>query len=153
MSEIALARIKSFGSAQQADYVPEKNTVLELTAQALQGIIDQATKPLLERIAALEKSQDLIYQNQDIQFNLICQLKEKKDLKTGNQKDKADILKALLAANGGKMLTKDAWRKMGMAKSSFSELVKRCDFIEIRKSKLDARMHLLVLTSKFVHER
>lgn len=39
------------------------------------------------------------------------------------QKDRADILRALLVANNGKMLSKDARKKMHLSKSRFSELV------------------------------
>jgi len=39
------------------------------------------------------------------------------------QKDRAEILRALLAANGGKMLAKDARQKMRMSKQSFTNLL------------------------------
>ncbi len=39
------------------------------------------------------------------------------------QKDRADILVALLKANGGKMLLKDARQKMHLSKNRFSELL------------------------------
>lgn len=79
-------------------------------------------------------------------------IEDTKPLTTTNQRDQADILKALLAANCGKMLTSEARKKMRMAKSSFSVLLKRCDFIEVRKSELDSRKNLIILKSKFVHE-
>jgi len=39
------------------------------------------------------------------------------------QKDRGDILRALIAANGGKMLAKEARKKMRLSKSRFSELL------------------------------
>ena len=39
------------------------------------------------------------------------------------EKDRSDILRALLAANGGKMLAKDARQRLGMDKASFSRLL------------------------------
>jgi len=39
------------------------------------------------------------------------------------QKDRADILRALIAANGGKMLAKDARAKLKMDKGNFSRLL------------------------------
>jgi hypothetical protein len=39
------------------------------------------------------------------------------------QKDRGEILRALLAANGGKMLAKEARQKMRLSKSRFSELL------------------------------
>lgn len=61
------------------------------------------------------------------------------------QKDRAEILRALLIANGGKMLAKDARKKMRVPKSSFSELLKACDFVEKRPYHLDSRQDVLVL--------
>jgi uncharacterized membrane protein len=61
------------------------------------------------------------------------------------QKDRAEILRALIAANGGKMLAKDARKKMRVPKSSFSELLKACDFVEKRPYHLDSRQDVLVL--------
>jgi len=39
------------------------------------------------------------------------------------QKDRGEILRALIATNGGKMLAKDARQKMRISKSSFSQLL------------------------------
>lgn len=61
------------------------------------------------------------------------------------QKDRAEILRALIAANGGKILAKDARKKMRVPKSSFSELLKACDFVEKRPYHLDSRQDVLVL--------
>jgi uncharacterized membrane protein len=41
------------------------------------------------------------------------------------QKDRGEILRALLAANGGKMLAKDARKQMGVSKTIFSRLLVR----------------------------
>jgi uncharacterized membrane protein len=66
------------------------------------------------------------------------------------QKDRADILRALLVANGGKMLAKETRKIMRVPKSSFSELLKICDFIEIRPYHLDSRQDVLVLKSQLL---
>ena len=42
---------------------------------------------------------------------------------TPSQKDRGEILKALLAANGGKMPEKEARQKMHLSKSQFSQLL------------------------------
>ena len=39
------------------------------------------------------------------------------------QKDRGEILRALIAANGGKMLAKEARQKMKMDKATFSRLL------------------------------
>jgi len=66
------------------------------------------------------------------------------------QKDRADILRALLVANGGKLFAKDARRKMHLSKNRFSELLKICDFIETKPYHLDRRQTIIILKSKLV---
>lgn len=48
------------------------------------------------------------------------------------QKDRGEILRALLVANGGKMLEKEARQKMHLSKSQFSQLLAAMqDHIEV----------------------
>jgi hypothetical protein len=61
------------------------------------------------------------------------------------QKDRADILRALLAANGGKMLAKDARQKMHLSKDLFSKLLKTCDFLETKPLHSDRRNDIIIL--------
>jgi hypothetical protein len=55
------------------------------------------------------------------------------------QRDRADILKALLTANGGKMLAEDTRQKMRLSKERFSNLLLVCDFIERKPYHFDRR--------------
>jgi len=66
------------------------------------------------------------------------------------QKDRAEILRALLAANGGKMLAKDARKKMHLKKNHFAELLRTCDFAETRPYHLDRRHTVIILKSELV---
>ena len=66
------------------------------------------------------------------------------------QKDRGEILRALLAANGGKMLAKDAKKKMHLTKNRFSELLKICDFIERKPFHSDRRKDIIILKSELV---
>jgi hypothetical protein len=59
------------------------------------------------------------------------------------QKDRADILRTLLVANGGKMLAKDIRKKMHIKKNHFTELLSVCDFAETKQSHLDRGRRLL----------
>ena len=43
------------------------------------------------------------------------------------KKDRGEILRVLLAANGGKMLAKDACKRMHLSESRFSELLESMD--------------------------
>ena len=62
------------------------------------------------------------------------------------QKDRAEILRALIAANGGKMLAKDARQKMHLSKELFSMLITSMDeYIEIKPYHLDRRQGVIIL--------
>jgi len=62
------------------------------------------------------------------------------------QKDRGEILRALLAANGGKMLAKDARKRMHLSESRFSELLSSLDdVIEKRPYQLNRSALVLVL--------
>lgn len=63
------------------------------------------------------------------------------------QKDRGEILRALLAANGGKMLAKDARKRMHLSKDRFSKLLATCDFIERKPYHLDRRQDVIILKS------
>jgi len=62
------------------------------------------------------------------------------------QRDRGEILRALLAANGGKMLAKDARQKMRMDKATFSRLLDTLkDDIGIKPLHTDKRKLILML--------
>jgi len=62
------------------------------------------------------------------------------------QKDRGEILRALLAANGGKMLAKDARKRMHLSESRFSELLSSMDdVIEKRPYHLDRTQNIIIL--------
>jgi len=168
MSEIALARINSF-APEQADVPPSEESIFVLTSSQLQDIITQAVEKAIqplqdridsleatvarqnEKIAALESTQNTQADNQLIQLRLIGQLRDatKKDPQP-MQKDRGEILRALLAANNGKMLAKEARQKMHLGKNRFSELLKICGFIETKPYHLDKRQDVIILRSKLV---
>jgi hypothetical protein len=65
------------------------------------------------------------------------------------QKDRREILQALLVVNSGKMFASDARKRMDMDEASFSRLVSKMgDLIEVKKSKVNKRRNLLVLRSE-----
>ncbi|HPS92642.1 MAG TPA: hypothetical protein PKV33_10825 [Methanothrix sp.] len=66
------------------------------------------------------------------------------------QKDRAEILRTLLVANGGKMLAKDARKKMHIKKNHFAELLRVCDFTETKQFHLDRRKTVIILNSELV---
>jgi hypothetical protein len=162
MSEIALAKINSFAhGAQQADVSPEES-VFVLTGSQLQEIISQevleTTKSLNsridaledriikqdEKIRALEATQDTQGENELNMLRLINDLR--KDHEPGPQtKDRVDILRALLAANNGKLLEKDARQKMHLSRSQFSKLLDHAhDYVVVKPYHLKRNQKILV---------
>lgn len=95
------------------------------------------------KLASLEKDRDTLSDNQLIQLRLIHNLRrEPQPL----QKDRAAILRALIVANGGKMLAKDARQKMRLDKSTFSRLLDTLkDDIESKPLHSDKRKMLLII--------
>jgi len=65
---------------------------------------------------------------------------------TPSQKDRGEILRALLAANGGKMPEKEARQKMHLSKSQFSQLLSSMqDHIEVKPYSIDKRKKIILL--------
>jgi len=65
---------------------------------------------------------------------------------TPSQKDRGEILRALLAAHGGKMSEKEARQKMRLSKAQFSQLLASMDSgIELKQYHLDKRQKILIL--------
>jgi len=65
---------------------------------------------------------------------------------TPSQKDRGEILRALLAAHGGKIPLKEARQKMHLSKAQFSQLLASMDGIVEQKSyHLDRRQKILIM--------
>jgi len=133
-----------------------------LTSGQLQDLIAHAIQPLQdelsdlkatvatqnEKIASLESTQE-----QDT--NRICvdiALDRQRIAKLERidpqpmQKERGEILRALLAANGGKMLSTEARKKMRLSRSRFSELLATMgDYIDTRPYHLHKNWKVLVL--------
>jgi hypothetical protein len=150
MSEIALAKINSFASqTMQADFVsPSEESVFVLTSSQLQEIIRQATAPILQELQALRALQEADIERLALDIALDRQrlARLEKIEPQPLQRDRGEILRALIAANGGKMLAKDARQKMHLIKPRFSELLATMkDYVEIRPYHLKKNQNLLVL--------
>ncbi len=164
MSNVASASINTFGPSPKADFVPpSEEQIFVLSSSQLQEIITRAIQPLQDRIeslettvacqdekiAALETTAKHQEDNQFIQFQLINQLREATRKEPQPlQRDRGDILQALLAANGGKMLAKDARKKMHLNKPRFSELLATMgDCIRTKPYHLNKSAKVLILKS------
>ena len=151
MNEIALARINSFAPVAQQVNVPPEEPIFVLSSRQLLDIISKAiqkaTEPLKAEIQELKSNQDLHSENQFIQLRLINDLRDaiKKEPQP-LQKDRGEILRALIAANGGKMLAKEARQKMHLNEPRFSELLaKTRDYIDTKPYHLNKSAKILIL--------
>jgi hypothetical protein len=150
MSEIALAKINSFASeAMQADFVPpSEESVFVLTSGQLQEIIQLATAPILQELQALRASQEADIERLALDIALDRQrlARLEKVEPQPLQKDRGEILRALLAVNGGKMLAKDVRQKMHLSKELFSMLLSSMgEYIEVKPLHSDRRKSVLYI--------
>lgn len=154
----AASAINSFLPAQDAcsSVSQSEDPVFILSSAQLQEIITKAIQPLKQEIAALrdqlaslEKDRDVLSDNQLIQLKLINELRgsvTKKEEPQPLQKDRGEILRALIVGNGGKMLAKDARQKMRLDKSTFSRLLDTLkDDIDSKPLYSDKRRVLLII--------
>ena len=111
-------------------------------------VIVQEVHSLRDQIAALEAHQlnDTARLARDIALDRQRLAKLEKVEPQPLQKDRGEILRALIVANGGKMLAKDARQKMHLSKQLFSMLINSMDDIETKPLHSDKRK--LVLTLK-----
>ena len=166
MSEIANASINTFGTASpKANVSPSEESVFVLSSGQLQEIISRAIQPLQdevsqlnvavirqqEDIASLKSTENLNFSDIRDLYTAIDEIDQRQQIKPQPlQKDRGEILRALLAANGGKMLAKEARKRMHISESRFSELIKKCNFLEIKPMHNDRRKHILILKSKLL---
>ena len=153
---LATESISNFG-LQQANVSTEP--IFVLTSSQLQEIIAEATKSLNsrvealedriikqdEKITALEATQDTQGENE---VNLLCLINDlRKDREPQPlQRDRGEILRALLAANDGKMLAKEARQKMHLSRSQFSMLLATMkDRIEMKPYHLRKNQKVIAL--------
>lgn len=171
MKVVDTTQIYSFAPiAAQNDFaVSPSEHLITLTYGQLQELITQAVErtiqPLQDEITALREERDQDWAEFErfkaahrafaVQTTKDLDALFEANLKATSrpqplQKDRADILRALLAANNGKMLAKDARNKMHLKKNQFSELLAICDFIEMKPYHLDGRKKLIILKSELV---
>jgi len=168
MEVVDTAQINSFGIPPKTNFVsPSEEAVFILTASQLQAIISQAIQPLQddvsqlratverqdEKIVALQATATLQEENSLIQLRLINDLREAAKPReiTKTQENRIKILRALLAARGGKMLTKDARQIMKMDKGAFSRLVDAMgEYVETKKYSLNKRQTVLILKPRSI---
>jgi hypothetical protein len=150
MEVVDTTQINNFAPrASQTNFVPpSEESVFVLTSSQFQEIIRQATAPLLQELQALRAIQEADTERLalDIAFDRQRLARLEKIEPQPMQRDRGEILRALIAANGGKMLAKDARQKMHLTKPLFSMLIASMgNYIEIKSLHSDKRKNVLVL--------
>jgi uncharacterized coiled-coil protein SlyX len=159
-------KINSFAHvAAQTNVPPSEESIFVLSSSQLQEILSRAIQPLQDRIDSLEttvagqqeeisalkatEEQDYRANSRDIRdiFEAIAEIEHNtKGEQQPLQKDRGEILRALLAANNGKMLAKEARQKMRLSQPLFSMLLaKMKDTIEVKPYHLRRNQKLLIL--------
>ncbi len=130
--------------------MPEDRVVV-VPVDALQSLL-QEVQQLREEVKSLEARQDQDFERLAIDIahdrQRIAKLEHKEPQPL--QKDRAEILRALVAANGGKMLASDARKKMRLRKDTFSQMLKSCDSVTLKPYHLDKRQMVIILKSELV---
>ena len=166
MEVVDTTQINTFGSSPKADFVPTSEQLITLTYGQLQDLVTQAVSEAIqplqdeitqlkatvnrqdERIAASESTEehDVSRLALDIAYDRQRLAKLERIEPQPLQKDRGDILRALLAANGGKMLAKEARQKMHLSRSRFSLLLSSMkDDIDLKPYSLRKNQKVLVL--------
>ena len=155
MENVAIARINTFGSSPKDNFESQQEQqLITLSISDYKSIFIQIEK-LNDRIAALEshisaldahQSEDMEHLARSIAEDRQRITKLEKVEPQPLQKDRAEILRALIAANGGKMLAKDARQKMHLSKELFSMLIASMgDYLEVKPLHSDKRKKVLAL--------
>lgn len=113
--------------------------------EAMAALIETVNR-LGEEIAIMKRDSRLYREDIRDLFEAIDSLEQTKVQPA--QKDRKEVLKALLLMNQGKMLARDARHKMNLSESQFSQIIAKAkDEIEVRPLNSNKRMNLLVLRS------
>ena len=165
MTKLADASINSLPSAaMQADFpVSPSEPSVTVPASQLQAILEaiqdlkeeiaqdrQEIAALRARIAAVEslEEQDVTRLACDIAYDRQRLAALEKVEPQPLQKDRGEILRALLVANGGKMMAKEARQKMHLSRSAFSQLIATMrDDIELKQFYLKKNQKVIALKS------
>ena len=169
MTKLASASINTFGPSPKAGFESPSEQLITLTYGQLVQAVQEAIQPLQDRISSLE---DRVTGLQEENAALRAKLASLESLQEQDttricldiaydrrrlaalekvepqplQRDRGEILRALITANGGKMLAKDARAKMRMDKGNFSRLLDTLDdYIDTKPLHYDKRNLLLII--------
>jgi len=104
-------------------------------------------KTILEEMGKQREEIEKLQENFGIAMGLIARLKAKIEPEPSPaQANRGETLRAILAASGGKMLAKDARKRLSMDKSSFSRLLSTMNQeITVKKFHANKRQNVIIL--------
>jgi len=135
----SIARINSFGSAQEAEPVQPEDRVFILTSADLRQILQEASEPLLARIkdledgsiqlakkvSDLEATQDTLGDNQLIQLRIIKEIKDRAGDTGETEMDRCQKLMRYLGARPDHKASLETLRGvLGISDSLLSQAIK-----------------------------
>lgn len=142
MDKVANANINNL-RISEADFVPSSEQSITVSPSDLRQIVTEAVQKAIEplkdeveqlkvtvarqqaEMAALKADERLDHDDIRDIFDAMASLEQTHIQPL--QKDRGEILRALIAANGGKMLAKDVRNKMHLGKEQFSLLLSRME--------------------------
>jgi hypothetical protein len=161
MTKLASASINTFGPSPKAGFESPSEQLIQAIQEAIQPLQDRISSledrvtglqeenaALRAKLASLEslQEQDTTRICLDIAYDRRRLAALEKVEPQPLQRDRGDILRALITANGGKMLAKDARAKMRMDKGNFSRLLDTLDdYIDTKPLHYDKRNLLLII--------
>lgn len=150
IKELAELRINTLSlAAEKAEFSEQlSEQIFVLSSSQLQRIIQEAikegTEPLKQEIEGLWQGYDRLALDAAHNSQRVKKLEYKEP--QPKQRDRSEILRALIAAYGGKMLAKEARKKMGISEQLFSMLLaSMTEYLEIKPLHSDKRQNLLIL--------
>ena len=161
MTKLASASINTFGPSPKAGFESPSEQLIQAIQEAIQPLQDRISS-LEDRVTGLQEEnaalraklasreslqeQDTTRMCLDIAYDRRRLAALEKVEPQPLQRDRGDILRALITANGGKMLAKDARAKMRMDKGNFSRLLDTLDdYIDTKPLHYDKRNLLLII--------
>jgi aminopeptidase N len=150
MDKCSVAALNTLSlSAEKAEFseqLSEQIFVLSSSQlnQIIKEAIKEATEPLKREIEDLWQGYNRLANDAAYNSQRVKKLEYKEP--QPKQRDRSEILRALIAAYGGKMLAKEARKKMGISEQLFSMLLaSMTEYIEIKPMHSDKRQNLLIL--------
>ena len=139
-------RIVILGTRDKIPFLKEEIANQNTKIASLESVVVSQDKEIASLKTAHEKEVERLALEAALDRQRLAKLEQKEPQPL--QKDRGEILRALIATNGGKMLAKYARLKMHLDKATFSRLLSTLpDYVTRKVHQADRRQRLLVLNN------